>query len=74
MADVRGWGLIVGVELAADAPSAAEVVGAAMEAGLLLVPAGVKVVRFVPPLIVSEAEVARALATFGEALEKLAHA
>ena len=74
VADVRGWGLIVGVELAADAPSAAEVVGAAMEAGLLLVPAGVKVVRFVPPLIVSEAEVARALATFGEALEKLARA
>ena len=69
---VRGWGLIVGVELA-DAPgvpTAGEVVGSATAEGLLLVPAGPKVVRFVPPLVVTEAEVDQALAAFGRALEK----
>jgi acetylornithine/N-succinyldiaminopimelate aminotransferase len=60
--EVRGWGLINGMELQADIPlTAPEVVKAAMNEGLLLVPAGPKVVRFVPPLIVTEAEVNAAL-------------
>ncbi|WP_414576588.1 aspartate aminotransferase family protein [Anabaena sp. CCY 9402-a] len=60
--EVRGWGLINGMELSADIPlTAAEVVKAAINEGLLLVPAGPKVVRFVPPLIVTEAEVNAAL-------------
>ena len=60
--EVRGWGLINGVELSADISlNAADVVKAAMEQGLLLVPAGLKVIRLVPPLIVTEAEVDRAL-------------
>jgi acetylornithine/N-succinyldiaminopimelate aminotransferase len=60
--EVRGWGLIDGLELQADSTlTAADVVKAAMAAGLLLVPAGPKVVRFVPPLIVTEAEIDRAL-------------
>lgn len=60
--DVRGWGLINGMELNADIQlTAADVVKAAIAEGLLLVPAGPKVVRFVPPLIVSEAEVNTAL-------------
>lgn len=63
--DVRGWGLIVGVELGADEPrSAAELGRAALSAGLLVVPAGPRVVRMVPPLIVSAAEVDEALAIF----------
>jgi acetylornithine/N-succinyldiaminopimelate aminotransferase len=62
ISEVRGWGLINGLELQADSPiNAIDIVKAAMEAGLLLVPAGAKVVRFVPPLIVSAAEVDRAL-------------
>ncbi len=60
--DVRGWGLINGMELSPDITlNAIDIVKAAMEEGLLLVPAGSKVVRFVPPLIVTEADVDRAL-------------
>jgi acetylornithine aminotransferase len=69
---VRGWGLINGMEIKADIPlTAAEVVKAAMDEGLLLVPAGPKVVRFVPPLIVTEAEINQALKTVDKALAKL---
>ncbi len=60
--EVRGWGLIDGLELRPDsALTAGDVVKAAMAQGLLLVPAGSKVVRFVPPLIVTAAEIDRAL-------------
>ncbi|MEH2349384.1 MAG: aspartate aminotransferase family protein [Nostoc sp.] len=65
--EVRGWGLINGLELRADIQlTAADIVNAAIKEGVLLVPAGPKVVRFVPPLIVTEAEVNIAL----EAVEK----
>jgi len=68
---VRGWGLIRGVEAIADDLTAGQIVGAAMEEGLLLVPAGANVVRFVPPLIVTEEEVDQALAKFEAAVKKL---
>jgi acetylornithine/N-succinyldiaminopimelate aminotransferase len=59
---VRGWGLINGIELAAEQSlNAIEVVKAGMQAGVLLVPAGPKVLRFVPPLIVSAAEIEEVL-------------
>lgn len=62
IADVRGWGLINGMELAPESKlTAADVVKAAIAEGLLLVPAGAKVLRFVPPLIVTAAEVDAAL-------------
>ncbi|MBN3874782.1 aspartate aminotransferase family protein [Nostoc sp. JL33] len=65
--EVRGWGLINGLELRANIQlTAADIVNAAINEGVLLVPAGPKVVRFVPPLIVTEAEVNTAL----EALDK----
>ncbi|MEH2445984.1 MAG: aspartate aminotransferase family protein [Nostoc sp.] len=65
--EVRGWGLINGLELRSDIGlTAADVVNAAINEGVLLVPAGPKVVRFVPPLIVTEAEVNTAL----QAVEK----
>lgn len=60
--EVRGWGLINGLELQADIKlTAGDVVNAAIKEGLLLVPAGPKVLRFVPPLIVTEAEINTAL-------------
>ncbi|MEM7556363.1 MAG: aspartate aminotransferase family protein [Cyanobacteria bacterium P01_A01_bin.84] len=70
--EVRGWGLINGMELSIDIPfSAIDIVKSAMEQGLLLVPAGNKVVRFVPPLIVSEAEVNQALESVDNAMGSL---
>ncbi|MBD2440400.1 aspartate aminotransferase family protein [Nostoc sp. FACHB-110] len=72
ISEVRGWGLINGMELQADIPlTAADVVNAAIQEGLLLVPAGPKVVRFVPPLIVSEAEIDLALQMLEKALAKI---
>ncbi|WP_446341335.1 acetylornithine/succinylornithine family transaminase [Coleofasciculus chthonoplastes] len=73
--EVRGWGLINGMELNADVElTAVDVVKAAMEQGLLLVPAGAKVVRFVPPLIVSAEEVDAAAKIVEESIAKLAAA
>lgn len=57
-AGVRGWGLINGLVLAPDAPvKSIDIVKSAMAQGLLLVPAGPSVVRFVPPLIVTSDEI-----------------
>mmetsp|Transcript_33074 Transcript_33074/g.40599 ORF Transcript_33074/g.40599 Transcript_33074/m.40599 type:complete len:495 (+) Transcript_33074:83-1567(+) len=68
---VRGWGLLRGLVLRDDAGfNAGELVGDAMKEGLLLVPAGVTVVRFVPPLIVSEEEVDEALNIIEAVLKK----
>eukprot|EP00968_Pinguiococcus_pyrenoidosus_P027215 scaffold7359_cov255-Pinguiococcus_pyrenoidosus.AAC.16 len=68
--DVRGWGLIDGLELAdaESVPTAAKVVDKATKRGLLLVPAGAKVVRFVPPLITSLEDIKEALERFDAAL------
>ncbi|MEH2115577.1 aspartate aminotransferase family protein [Nostoc sp.] len=72
ISEVRGWGLINGLELRADiALTAGDVVNAAIKEGVLLVPAGPKVVRFVPPLIVTEAEVNNALQAVDKAIAVL---
>jgi acetylornithine/N-succinyldiaminopimelate aminotransferase len=69
IAEVRGWGLINGLELQASTQlTAADIVKVAIDEGVLLVPAGPKVVRFVPPLIVTEAEVNTALQAVDKAL------
>ncbi|MEG4486666.1 aspartate aminotransferase family protein [Microcoleus sp. D2_18a_B4] len=73
IAEVRGWGLIVGMELQADIElTSADIVKSAIAAGVLLVPAGPKVLRFVPPLIVTAAEVDRALQAVESALRSQA--
>jgi len=75
MGDVRGWGLLRGIEIKEEAGiSAGEVVGEAMKNGLLLVPAGPTVVRFVPPLIVTEEEIDRALDIFEKTVAERATA
>ena len=70
--EVRGWGLILGVELTEECGFlASDVVAKLMEAGMLTVPAGLRVVRFVPPLVVSAAEVDEALKMLGDAFGAL---
>ena len=49
----------------------ADVVGKLLEGGMLTVPAGQRVVRFVPPLVVTEQQVDEALSKLGEAFEAL---
>ncbi|MBO9999909.1 MAG: aspartate aminotransferase family protein [Cyanobacteria bacterium SID2] len=72
IAEVRGWGLINGLVLNEDvAFTSIDVVKAAMERGLLLVPAGPNVVRFVPPLIVSLEEIDRAAEMTRESIASL---
>jgi acetylornithine/N-succinyldiaminopimelate aminotransferase len=63
---VRGEGLMVGVELDIEA---APVVGKCYDEGLLLVGAGPNVLRFVPPLVISEGEIQEAVARLGRALQ-----
>lgn len=66
---VRGWGLINGLVLQPDTGiTAVDLVKAAMAEGLLLVPAGPQVVRFVPPLTVSADEVQQALMAVEKAM------
>ncbi|MBE9056137.1 aspartate aminotransferase family protein [Sphaerospermopsis sp. LEGE 08334] len=72
ISEVRGWGLINGMEIKEDSSLiAADVVKAAMDEGLLLVPASPKVVRFVPPLIVTDTDINQALHTVEKALAKV---
>lgn len=54
--DVRGAGLMVGLELAPDLPGA-QVVGKMASRGVLLNCAGHNTLRFVPPLVISRAEI-----------------
>ena len=70
--EVRGWGLINGLEINSDIDlTSIEVVKAAMAEGLLLAPAGQKVLRFVPPLIVSQEEVEQAATILESVIAKI---
>lgn len=72
-AEVRGWGLINGMVLTEETTlTSIDVVKAAMDVGLLLVPAGPKVLRFVPPLIVSGEEIDEAAEKVRSAIASVA--
>jgi acetylornithine/N-succinyldiaminopimelate aminotransferase len=64
---IRGRGLLIGIELSVPA---APVLDACREAGLLVLSAGEKVVRLVPPLIVGSADVRRAIEILRDVLAK----
>lgn len=71
--EVRGWGLINGMELKADVElTSLDIVKTALTKGLLIAPAGPKVLRFVPPLIVSAEEIDRAAEIVEEAIVQVA--
>ena len=70
--DVRGWGLINGIEINEEMSIISiDIVKAAMDEGLLLAPAGPKVLRFVPPLIVTEEEINEAAEKLETAISKV---
>lgn len=77
ISDVRGLGLMIGVELAApdgEREPAAElrnqVIRLAFEKGLLLLGCGQSTIRFCPPLIVKEAEAESAVEIFSFAIKE----
>lgn len=65
--DVRGLGLMVGVELEASCP---EIVNLARERGVLLNATSEHVLRMVPPLVVGKEEIDRVVKVLGEILEE----
>ena len=65
--EVRGRGFLCGVRLA-DAVPAGDIVSALRAEHVLTVPAGENTVRFLPPLIVSEEEIAMAVDAFDRVL------
>jgi len=65
---VRGMGLLLAAEL--DAPVAADVEAAALDAGLLVNAVRPDAVRLAPSLLVSEEEIAEALSVLAIALER----
>jgi 4-aminobutyrate aminotransferase len=76
--DVRGRGLMVGVELVRDRQTKERAgrerdaaVLAAFNRGLLLLGAGVNVIRFSPPLVLTRAQADIALKVFDEALTEV---
>ena len=69
LSEVRGRGLLRGLKLAH--PQASALVQLCADEGLLLVPAGPDVLRFVPPLVVSELQINAALDILETALAKL---
>jgi acetylornithine/succinyldiaminopimelate/putrescine aminotransferase len=67
--EVRGCGLMWGLELDRDA---APVVPASLRRGLIVNRTAERVVRMLPPLVISEAEIDEALALLGAALDEVA--
>ena len=64
--EVRGLGLLVGVELR---ERCTPYLRALMERGVLAIPAGPTVVRFLPPLVISREELDRVVEAFAAVLE-----
>lgn len=63
--EVRGLGLMIGVELK---EKVAPYIDALKEKGIITINAGATVVRFVPPLIITKAQVDKVVDAFAEAL------
>ena len=68
--ELRGRGFLCGVRLAEALP-AGDAVAAMRDEHLLTVPAGENTVRFLPPLVISEEEIALAVDTFERVLGRM---
>ena len=77
--EVRGRGFMLGIEMGDDFASLAVdgktpanlAVVAAMKSGLLSVPAGPSVIRWLPPMIVSRAEIDEAVSILADTLNEI---
>ena len=67
--EVRGLGLMIGIELYPEYP-VAQVLTALEKAGVLALRAGTNTLRLLPPLIISEGELARGIKTIEEVLSR----
>jgi len=75
LSEVRGKGLLLGIELtAAYKGRAKEITKAAEEQGLMILVAGPDVLRFAPALIVSDEQIHEASVRLGRALAKMVSA
>jgi acetylornithine/succinyldiaminopimelate/putrescine aminotransferase len=81
IAEVRGLGLMLGIELAADfaaragcgkRPPSLWMIDRLHEAGMLAVPSGANTIRWLPPLNVTREEVTQAVDIFARVLENIA--
>lgn len=66
--DIRGAGLLVGVEMDIEV---GPIVEKAYDKGVILVSAGANVLRFVPPLVISKEELAQAVSAVGDILQTM---
>ena len=64
--EIRGMGLLIGIEISCDAR---ELVEGLRKRGVLANATSDRVLRFVPPLIVSQAEIDRVVATLGDVIQ-----
>jgi acetylornithine/LysW-gamma-L-lysine aminotransferase len=62
---VRGLGLMVGIEIK---KKVAPYLQALMEKGVLALPAGMTVIRLLPPLVITHDQIDRVVATLQEVL------
>ena len=76
--DIRGKGLMIGVELVRDRETKEkavqernEVIQACFEKGLLILGCGENVIRLIPPLIITQSEVDTALTILEEVFRKI---
>ncbi len=67
--EVRGMGLMVGVDLRVRV---SPILRSLQERGILALPAGATVLRFLPPLVIGEADLTEVVETLGEVLGEMA--
>lgn len=65
IAEVRGMGLMIGVVLR-DPPERSSLVGKLLEKGVCVLTAGADVIRLLPPLVITDGEIASALSRMAE--------
>ena len=67
LVDVRGTGLLLGAELA-SAQHGRDIVNACLAEGVIINCTAGKVLRFIPPLIITEAQIDEVIATLDKAI------